>query len=68
MSAYPPREPAEHGEPVDLAQALGEWAAAHRAGPGYTYITEVSVPRIGDDGVQRLHSQMLREPDREAGI
>ena len=53
----------ERGEPVDLAQALGEWAAAHRA--GRTYVTEVSVPRLGDGGTQRLHSQMLSEPDRE---
>jgi hypothetical protein len=58
----------EHDEPVELAQALGEWAAAHH--PGRTYVTEVSVPQRGDGGTQRLHSQMLREPDREreAGI
>ena len=32
-----------------------------------TYVTEVSVPRIGDDGVQRLHSQMLEsEPPATA--
>ena len=96
----------EHDEPVELAQALGEWAAAHhqaepkdeprtlvpysggdstgtrfiypgwyerdagRAHPGRTYVTEVSVPKLGDGGTQRLHSQMLGEPDREreAGI
>jgi len=60
----------EHGEPVELAQALGEWATAHRAGLGRTYVTEVSVPKLGDGGTQRLHSQMLGEPDREreAGI
>jgi len=57
----------EHDEPVELAQALGEWAATHRAGPDRTYVTEVSVPRIGDDGVQRLHSQMLEsEPPATA--
>ena len=57
-----------HGEPVELAQALGEWAAAHH--PGRTYVTEVSVPQFGDGGTQRLHSRMLREADREreAGI
>ena len=96
----------EHGEPVELAQAPGERAAAHhlpeledeprtlvpysggdstgtrfiypgwyerdagRAHPGRTYVTEVSVPKHGDGGTQRLHSQMLGEPDREreAGI
>ena len=26
---YPPRDPAEHDEPVKLAQAVGEWAGAH---------------------------------------
>lgn len=59
-----------HGEPVELAQALGEWAATHRAGPGRTYVTEVSVPKLGDGGTQRLHSHMLGELDREreAGI
>ena len=58
----------EHGEPVTLAQAVGEWAVAHH--PGRTYVTEVSVPELGDGGTQRLHSQMLGEPDREreAGI
>ena len=56
---------ARDDEPVELAQALGEWAATHRAGPGRTYVTEVSVPKLGDGGTQRLHSQMLREPDRE---
>ena len=66
----PVEEEPEHGEPVELAQALGEWAATHRAGPGRTYVTEVSVPKLGDGGIQRLHSQMLGEPDREreAGI
>ena len=55
-------------EPVDLAQALGERAAAHH--PGRTYVTEVSVPKLGDGGTLRLHSHMLGEPDREreAGI
>jgi hypothetical protein len=55
----------QHDEPVELAQALGEWAATHR-----TYVTEVSVPKVGDGGTQRLHSQMPGEPDREpeAGI
>ena len=72
MSAQEPGwldEP-EYDEPVKLAQALGEWAATHRAGPGRTYVTEVSVPKLGDGGTQRLHSQMLGEPDREreAGI
>jgi hypothetical protein len=45
----------EHDEPLTLAQALGEWAAAHH--PGRTYVTQVSVPKLG-------------EPDREreAGI
>ena len=57
-----------HDEPVALAQALGEWAAAHH--PDRTYVTEVSVPKFGDDGIQRLHSRMLSEPDREreAGV
>jgi len=34
-----------------------------RAGehPGRTYVTEVSRPRVGDGGVQRLHSRM-KEP------
>ncbi len=31
-----------------------------------TYITEVSVPDLGDGGVQRLHSRVL-EPEPEAG-
>jgi hypothetical protein len=30
MSACPPRNPAEHGEPVDLAQAVSERAAMAR--------------------------------------
>ncbi len=29
-----------------------------------TYVTEVSVPRLGDGGVQRLHAPM-REPERD---
>ena len=28
---YPPRDPAEHDEPVELAQAVSEWASAHLA-------------------------------------
>jgi hypothetical protein len=37
------------------------------SGPGRTYVTELSVPRIGDDGIQRLHSQMLEsEPPATA--
>ena len=43
----------DEAEPVELAQALGEWAA--------TYVTEVSVPKLGDGGIQRLHSRMLSE-------
>jgi hypothetical protein len=34
-----------------------------------TYITEVSVPDLGDGGVQRLHSRMPEpEPEAEAGV
>ena len=36
-----------------------------------TYVTEISVPRFGDSGVQRLHAPMKQpEPDTEpeAGI
>jgi hypothetical protein len=39
-----------------------------------TYVTEISVPRFGDGGVQRLHARMQdpgREPDADlidAGI
>ncbi len=29
MSGYPPRDAAEHDEPVGLAQAVSEWASAH---------------------------------------
>ena len=29
MSISAPRDPAEHDEPVDLAQAIGDWADAH---------------------------------------
>ena len=42
------REPREPREPRDAAQR--------------TYATEISVPRLGDDGTQRLHSRM---PDPE---
>jgi hypothetical protein len=34
-----------------------------------TYVTVISVPRFGDDGVQRLHSRMKDpgpEPDADA--
>ncbi len=31
-----------------------------------TYVTLVSVPRLGDDGVQRLYVRM-KEPDPEPG-
>jgi hypothetical protein len=29
---------------------------------GITYVTEISVPRFGDDGVQRLYARMKQEP------
>ena len=42
--------------------------------PPRTYITEISVPSFGDNGVQRLHAPMLQpeplpeaEPELEAG-
>ena len=38
------------------------------------YVTEISVPSFGDNGIQRLHSRMLEpeplpepEPEAEAG-
>ncbi len=31
-----------------------------------TYVTMVSVPHLGDDGVRRLHARM-KEPDPEPG-
>jgi hypothetical protein len=34
----------------------------HVGGLPREYVTEVSVPTIGDGGIQRLHSQM-REPE-----
>ncbi len=34
--------------------------------PAPTYVTLVSVPRLGDDGVQRLHVRM-KEPEPEPG-
>ena len=33
-------------------------------GQGTTYITKISVPRLGDNGVQRLHSHM-KDPGPE---
>jgi hypothetical protein len=30
------------------------------------YATEVSVPVLGDNGIQRLHNAMLPEPEPEA--
>lgn len=33
MSTYPPRDPDEHDEPVELAQAVSEWAAAQPGMP-----------------------------------
>ncbi len=38
-----------------------DWLATPR-----TYVTEISVPRLGDDGVQRLYAPM-KEPEPEAG-
>lgn len=36
--------------------------AAEAGGQDTTYVTEISGPRLGDDGVQRLHAAMTQEP------
>ena len=41
--------------------------AAENDGQAISYVTEISVPRLGDDGVQRLHAAMKQEP-AQAGI
>lgn len=60
---------AEAEEALFLAADAAGWRIpdqqSGRSGPG-EWVTEVSVPRFGDDGVQRLHSPMKR-PEPEAG-
>lgn len=36
--------------------------AAENDGQGTSYVTKISVPRFGDDGVQRLRAPMKQEP------
>ena len=45
-------------------------ADGQRQDPGVEYVTEISIPSFGDDGIQRLHSHMrqpepLPEPEAE---
>ena len=60
---------AEAEEALFLAADAAGWRIpgqqSGRAGPGER-ATEVSVPRFGDDGAQRLHSPM-KQPEPEAG-
>lgn len=67
MSAtWPDASPRNDIEPPD---PWLDWAAEREA-----YVTEISVPPSGDNGVQRLHSRMQEpeplpapEPEAEAG-
>jgi hypothetical protein len=53
-------EAREHdGPPADYAERVAD---GQRQEPEAKYVTEISVPVFGDDGVQRLHSHM-REPE-----
>jgi hypothetical protein len=60
---------AEAEEALFLAADAARWRIPDqqpgRAGPG-EWVTEVSVPRFGDNGVQRLHSP-TKQPEPEAG-
>jgi hypothetical protein len=45
-------------------------ADGQRPDPAVEYVTEISIPSFGDDGIQRLHSHMrqpepLPEPEAE---
>ena len=61
---------------AEPAASAADWLAIgpqHRHPCGFEpreYITEISVPRFGDDGRQALYSPGLREPgpEPEAGL
>ena len=61
---------------AETAATAADWLAIgpldrHPCGSGpREYVTEISVPRFGDDGRQALYSPGLREPgpEPEAGL